>query len=230
MKKEFARVPKSFVWMTLFAIACVIVVTSVSARANNKQKVVEIDTEGQPTQGSPDAPVQIVVFKEPKCSSCKDFAKDIYPKLKKEYIDTGKVRYTLILVSFLPNSMPAAEAMLCAYYADPAYPNSDHFFQFAEYLYQNQPDESTDWAKTPLLVEFAKKSNASINLEKLQDCISRETYRTQIEKNTAYGKELMGGSISTPTIYVNGIEMRELNYEILSSKIQELIKKEKGKE
>src|SRR4051812_9133160 len=94
--------PKRYVWSTLFAIALVIVVTSLTAKTENV-KGIEIDTTGQPMQGYAKAPIHIVVFKEPKCSSCSDFAKGIYPKLKKEFIDTNKVRYTLILVSFLPN-------------------------------------------------------------------------------------------------------------------------------
>ena len=221
--KSTSKLPKSFVWSTLTIFALAIIVTSLFAKAEIPPGI-EIDTTNQPTQGYANAPIQIVVFEEPKCSSCSDFSKDIYPKLKKEFIDTKKVRYTLILVSFLPNSMPAAEAMLCVYYSDPEYPNSDHFFEYSDYIYQHQPNEDTDWCKTPLLLDFAKKTNPAINLEKLKDCITRDTYRIQIEKNTAYAKEVMGGGISTPTLYLDGVQIKEFNYEMLSSRIKELLK------
>ncbi|MDP1880763.1 MAG: thioredoxin domain-containing protein, partial [Parachlamydiaceae bacterium] len=75
-----------------------------------------LNTSNQPTIGNPNAPVQVVVFEEPKCPGCKQFTLQIYPKIREEFIDTNVVIYTVIPVSFLPNSMQAAEAWLCVYH------------------------------------------------------------------------------------------------------------------
>lgn len=184
---------------------------------------ISIDTREQPTIGHPRAQVQVVVFEEPKCSNCKEFNKLIFPKLKEEFIDTSKILYTVIPVSFLPNSMSAAEALLCVYLADPLYPNSDLFFTYLDYIYSHQPEESVNWTTTDKLLEFAKNTSPSINLSHLRSCVDNDSYRIRVQKNTEYGSYLMGGTISTPTIYVDGIKVNELTYDNVKKLIQEVI-------
>jgi len=184
---------------------------------------ITLDTEGQPTIGYPKARVHVVVFEEPKCSNCRDFNNDIYPTIKKEFIDTNKITYTSIPVSFLPGSMPAAVALLCVYNADPEYPNNDMFFKYLNYIYEHQPDEHTDWATPEKMIEIAKKTSPSISTSKLKKCIDMDSYRVQIAKNTAYGREVMGGVISTPTVYVNGIKVDEITVDGINKLIKEVL-------
>src|SRR5437660_1204856 len=84
-----------------------------------------IDTSGQPSIGNPKATVHVVALLEPKCPDSKAFSDESFPKLKSEYIDTNKVRYTVITTSFLPQSMPAAIALLSAYQQKPNPPHAD---------------------------------------------------------------------------------------------------------
>jgi protein-disulfide isomerase len=46
-------------------------------------------------EGKADAPVTIVEYASMTCSHCAAFHKDVYPALKKNYIDTGKVKFIL---------------------------------------------------------------------------------------------------------------------------------------
>ena len=39
--------------------------------------------------GNVDAKITIIAYESLTCSHCADFHKDVYPQLKKEYIDTG---------------------------------------------------------------------------------------------------------------------------------------------
>lgn len=214
---------KGFVWVTLFLIALVFVGTGITHRAH-KKPAIEINTVGQPTLGNEEAPIHIVVFKEPKCTSCATFSKDIFPKLKKEFIDTNKVKFTVIMASFLPDSMPAACAMLCVYDEKPE--NTQLYYDYMEYLYVNQPDEDLDWAQPTLLCDYAKKVSPKIDLRKLNSCITHKRYSDMIERNTEYGNEIMGGHITTPKTYVNGVEMKSMNYEMLSDYLKDLLKKQ----
>jgi protein-disulfide isomerase len=184
---------------------------------------IELNTNGQPTIGYPKARVHVVVFEEPKCSNCRTYNNEVFPVIKKEFIDTNKITYTVIPVSFLPGSMPAAVALLCVYNSNPDYPNDDMFFKYLDYLYEHQPDEHIDWATPEALADFAKKTSPAIELGNLKKCIEMERYRIQIEKNTAYGGEVMGGVISTPAVYVNGIEVKELTVDGMSKLIKEVL-------
>src|ERR1700722_18713922 len=101
------RPPKVLIWVTL-GILILIIGTMFSLFGEDLPEAISINTKGQPTIGYPKAKVQVVVFKEPKCVNCKQFNDEIFPKLKEEFIDTNKIRYTIVPVSFLPGSMPAA--------------------------------------------------------------------------------------------------------------------------
>jgi protein-disulfide isomerase len=62
----------------------------------------------------------------------------------------------------------------------------------------------------------------------LQSCIKNEHYKNQIEKNTALGNQLMG-HLSTPTIFVDGIQVANsddtINYENLKNAIEQALQK-----
>jgi protein-disulfide isomerase len=48
---------------------------------------------GERAIGNPDAPVTVTEYFSLTCSHCAAFSKDVYPKIKAELIDTGKVRF-----------------------------------------------------------------------------------------------------------------------------------------
>lgn len=222
----FSNPPRILVLLSV-GIMVVISAWAIYVEQSTLPEGLKIDVAGQPTVGYPRAVVSVVVFEEPKCSNCKIFNNTVVPKIKKDFIDTSKIRYTVIPVSFLPNSMPVAVALLCAYHKDPKNTNDDLFFKFLDYIYQNQPPEYLDWASLDKLEEMAKATSPAISLKKLQSCVEHEGYRNQIVKNTEYGGELMNGTLSTPSVFVDGIATDDNSY----ASIQELIKKaldEKG--
>lgn len=161
-------------------------------------QVFTINTNDQPTMGKIDAGVQIVVFEDLKCIACKTFNNTVLPLIKKEYIDTGAAKYTVINLAFIPGSMPAANAARCLYKENP-----DWFFAFVDHVYQNQPPETEDWATIPKLVEFAS-AIPGVNPEKLSHCIYDSPYTDFILKNFEQARQLQGPSVSTPAVYVNG--------------------------
>ena len=57
-----------------------------------QQRGVFIGVDDDPVLGSPDAKVLMIEFGDYQCPSCRMFWKDIEPRLKKDYIDTGKVK------------------------------------------------------------------------------------------------------------------------------------------
>jgi protein-disulfide isomerase len=203
--------------MTILTIHCQC--TSLSA--------LTIDTTNQPTLGSPDAPVHVVAFLEPKCPDSKKYSNTSFSKLKSDFIDTNKVSYTVITASFLSQSMPAAIALLCVYNQEPNPPRTKLFFEYLDYIYKHQPPERENWATIETLQKFAAKANPAINPTLLKNCIENGHYKSQIEKNTTYGDSLMG-RISTPTIYVNGVKVENkdetIDYDTLKNAIEEALK------
>lgn len=189
---------------------------------------IQINTVGQPTLGYSQAPVHLVVFEEPKCPECKQFSLEVFPKIKENYIDTNKIKYTLITVSFLPNSLPAAVALLSVYHSDPQFPNDELYFAYFHHIYQHQPPETIDWATTDTLMRMASATSPAININQLKHSILTQKYRIEVEKNTLYAQEIMGGRIITPTVYVNGIKADSLSYGSIKTLIDHVLKRNGG--
>lgn len=191
-----------------------------------------IQTDNQPTIGYPKAHVQVVALLEPKCPDSKKYNNNVFPKIEEEFINTNKIRYTVIPVSFLPHSMPASLALLCVYNQDSEYPNADLFFKYLNLIYKEQPPERDDWATVEKLQQFASKTSPAIRLDQLKNCIEKEHFRIDIEKNTAYGNRLMNKHLSTPTIFVDGIKVENkdetIDYDNLRKAILNALEKLKN--
>ena len=48
------------------------------------------------TQGAEDAPIEVIEYASFTCPHCATFHKDVLPKLKANYVETGKARFTLV--------------------------------------------------------------------------------------------------------------------------------------
>lgn len=182
-------------------------------------KQVKIDTKNQPTMGNKNAKLHIVAFEDLKCHNCMRYNIQILPELKKKYIDTGKAKYTVMNVAFLPGSMPAANAARCLYKQ-----NKKFFFPFVKYIYNHQPSEEKNWATLPFLVNAAGKI-PGVNKKKLSQCIYKSPYTTFINKNLKIGMSIMNGSVATPTIYVNGYIVKPLTMQRLDDVISAVKRK-----
>jgi protein-disulfide isomerase len=78
---------------------------------------IKMNLEGAQVLGSKNAPVTMVEFTDYQCPFCQAFHTQTFGELKKNFIDTGKVRFysrDLPLDSMHPNAMRAAEAGRCA--------------------------------------------------------------------------------------------------------------------
>lgn len=77
----------------------------------------KLHLEGAPMLGEKGAPVTMVEFTDYQCPFCQRFHLQVYGELKKNFIDTGKVRFfsrDLPLDSLHPNAFRAAQAARCA--------------------------------------------------------------------------------------------------------------------
>lgn len=186
-------------------LAVIIGIAIVSYKASGRlPKAVNIPTENQPTTGNANAKLHFVVFEDLKCHNCMRYNVEMYPTIKKEFIDTGKAKYTVINVAFIQGSLPAANAARCVYMQ-----NKNAFFQYVETIYLNQPPETQNWATLPVLVNFANNI-PNINKKKLSQCIYKSPYTDLIQNNFKIAKQVMGGVVATPTIFINGYIVKPL--------------------
>lgn len=87
--------------------------------------------------GAADAPVTIVEYSSLTCPHCATFHRETLPKIKKDYIDTGKARY---VYSDFPLGRLALGASMIARCVEP-----QRYFGFLEMLFRGQQS----WATSP---------------------------------------------------------------------------------
>jgi protein-disulfide isomerase len=110
--------------------------------ASQSAAIVDVAMGHLPALGKDSAKVTIVEFSDFQCPFCERFYTDTLPQLKKNYIDTGKVRLTFRdfpIESLHPNSPTAHEAAECA-------GEQGKFWEFHNKLFENQDI----WANLPL--------------------------------------------------------------------------------
>ena len=103
--------------------------------------------------GKADAPITILEFASFTCPHCARFHHEILPRLRAEFIDTGKAR--LVFVD-LPNDGLALRASLLTHCAPP-----DRFFTLAATLFQTQASWIQASDQVQALAQVAKLSGMS---------------------------------------------------------------------
>lgn len=90
----------------------------ISTRAADSLETATANLDDDPVLGNPNAPVTLVEFSDYECPFCQRHFKQVYPSIKKDYIDTGKVKLVFRDYVAVPGHNPAAEeealAVSCA--------------------------------------------------------------------------------------------------------------------
>lgn len=143
--------------------------------------------------GNLDAPVTIVEYSSLTCPHCAAFHRETLPQLKKEYIDTGKVK---LEIRDFPLDNGAALAALMARCAP-----EERYFALMDLLFAQQ----SKWAREQgMLQELAKLGGfAGMSNEQLETCFANEElYKAIVDQRKIW--TTVDEIRSTPTFYVNG--------------------------
>ncbi|ESQ77511.1 DsbA family protein [Asticcacaulis sp. YBE204] len=147
------------------------------------------------TLGKVDAPITLIEYASVTCVHCADFNEKVFPTVKKDYIDTGKVHY--IYREFLtgPTDVSAAGILIarCA--------GKDKYFQVIDAIMRSQKEIFTTGDGKGVLKRVA--SSAGMSDAQFQTCVSDTKGLERINKNIEkYVKE--DDITGTPTLIING--------------------------
>jgi protein-disulfide isomerase len=157
--------------------------------------------------GNPDAPVTLIEYASFTCPHCATFHATTFKELKRDYIDTGRIRFVYREVFFDRPGLWAAMVARCA--------GPERYFGIAEMLYSQQ----REWAGSgdPLQVVAALKrigrvaglSDAELDAC-LQDGARAQAMIAKFQADTA-----ADGINSTPSLVLNGVRHGNMAYEDL---------------
>ena len=158
-----------------------------------------ISVDDDPVLGDPKAAVTIIEFGDYQCPFCRGFWKDTFPRLKKEYIDTGKVRFVFRDFPQQGHAQAIAAAMAaeCADDQGRYWPFHDKVFR--EQDRRGQPDEVVEFRTADL-----KRWATEVGLEAapFNECFDTGRYKDEVMKDYEDAAGL--GMKGTPVFFVNG--------------------------
>jgi len=129
------------------------------------------------------------------CPFCKKYFTDTYPQIKKDYIDTGKVKMVFrdLPLGFHQNAPKEAEAAECARKqgGDTAY------FKYHDQIFTKTTSNGTGLALDQLPV-IAKE--LGLNVSKFQQCLDSGEFKTEVDKDLADAAKV--GASGTPTFFI----------------------------
>ena len=165
-------------------------------------------------EGNVDAEIELIVYESLTCSHCADFHKNVYPELKKDFIDKGLVK---IEFRNFPLDMAAFNASKIAHC------RNDGKSEILHYLFENQKQ----WIKGNSV------EDANSNLKKIIDdqnleldfdkCINNKLIEDHILEDRIEGVKKFEVN-ATPTIIINNKKFdKQLTYKNLKKTLEKLI-------
>ena len=164
--------------------------------------------------GQENAKITIIAYESLTCSHCADFHKNVYPQLKKDYLDTGIAKIEFRHFPLDIAALNAAKIAQC---------NNKQSLKILESLYSNQ----RAWVKGSTIEEindnlekYLKKDGFKIDFDK---CINNKEIEDFVLNDRVEGVQNFKVN-ATPTIIINNKKFeKSLNYKNLKKSLEKLI-------
>ena len=164
--------------------------------------------------GKEDAKITIIAYESLTCSHCANFHKDVYPQLKKDFIDTGLAKIEFRHFPLDIAAFNAAKVAQC---------KNDQGLEILESLYLNQQE----WVKGSKiedinnnLKKYLENAGYKIDFEK---CINNKQIEDFVLNDRIEGTKNFKVN-ATPTIIINNKKFeKSLNYKNLKKSLEKLI-------
>ena len=164
--------------------------------------------------GNENAKITIIIYESLTCSHCASFHKEVYPELKKNYIDTGLAKIEFRNFPLDIAALNASKLAQC---------ESNQSLEILEALYSNQQS----WVKGSTIEElntnlkkFIEKKGFKLNFDK---CINDKEIENFILEDRIEGTKKFKVN-ATPTIIINNKKFeKSLNYKNLKKSLEKLI-------
>ena len=174
-----------------------------SENPENDQKVLSLDSIKRISKGEEDARITIIAYESLTCGHCADFHKNVYPNLKKDFIDKGLVRIEFRHFPLDIAAFNASKIGQC---------NNDGKSDIMHILYSGQkkwakgktPEEATKYLK-----KFLEDEGVTLNFEK---CLADKAIEDFVLNDRIEGVKKFKVN-ATPTIIINDKKFEKaLNY------------------
>ena len=164
---------------------------SLTPQAKGRQRpttaTVPIGNE-RPALGAADAPVTVVEFTDYQCPYCRRFTQTTFPLLKRDYIDTGKVRWEVrdLPLAFHKNARKAGQSVHCAN-------EQGKFWEMRDLLFKNSANLENEHLRN-----YAEQ--VGLDVDAFDSCLASDRHMKEMDKDAAEAKQV--GITGTPTFVI----------------------------
>ena len=149
----------------------------------------------------------IIEYASMTCPHCSDFHGDVFPRIKKDLIDTGIVKYTFRDFPLDPFAMAGTMIANCV--------NEDKYFDVVNVLLKTQKK----WIERGYQGIISVAKNFGLSEEDTKRCLSDKELINLIESNMNLASNSFGIT-GTPSVFVNGKKIQSLKYEDILNEIK----------
>ena len=181
----FQKKLKLLIFLTLFSFSTKQVALSDVADS--------IEALTEKVLGNENAPITLIEYGSLTCGHCATFHNEVFPKIKSDYIDTGKLKFIYRDFPLDHYALMASMIARCA--------GNKKFFTFLKVLFKEQPKWTA--AKDPFIALGHIARIGGIGKEEFKSCVGNKAIedgilKSRIEADREFKIE------STPTLIING--------------------------
>lgn len=167
--------------------------------------------------GNPDAPLKLIEYGALSCSHCAAFSAEGFPKLRDDYINSGRVSYELRFFMLNPLDVPAVLLATCGTDADAVIPMAEQFWTWQPTMFSNLKAAGDDAMKQVQQLPAPQRPAAIAKLTGMNDFFAQRGVATgaggqclsDVGKATAFANATDKASkdfniTGTPTFILNG--------------------------
>ena len=163
--------------------------------------------------GEEKAPIKIIEFASLTCGHCAKFHNEVFPLIKENYIDKGKIFFTYNDFPLDKFALKASIVARCS--------GNKKFFSFLKVLYNKQKDWTSTQDPFKSLLKIAKLGG--LKNDEIKVCVGNKSIEDGLLKQRLKSTKIYDIK-ATPTLYINGKKYDgDLTFEALKLKIDSLI-------
>jgi len=174
-----------------------------------KEQMLEPGPLGEREYGNPNAPVTIIEYVSLTCPHCRNYHAKVFPQVKRQYVDTGKVRYIFREFPIGRSAGTAAIVTRCV-------PKNKHLYMTEAFL-ARQGEWVSQEVRPDAIYKVAKSSG--ISRAEFDKCLTNQGIIDGLNEVKQRGRKY--GVIGTPSLFINGQKLQgEVTFEEVKALIQ----------
>ena len=158
---------------------------------------VSVSSDDDPVLGDKNAPLTMIEFSDYECPFCKRHFTDVYPQLKKDYIDTGKLKLVFRDFIAVPSHNPLATSQAIAASCAKDQGGDSMYFRYHDAIFTKTISNGNGMAVSELP---AIAKSLGLNVSTFQGCLDSNKYKDEVTKDIADASK--AGVNGTPSFFV----------------------------